>query len=361
MSDNYILMHSNKEVAYIRNSSIIAEIFNENELPLCCQGQADRISWNFKTWLKHRMIPNNRMMQERISRNIHPDFERLMYQSMAITMTDTFWLKPEGSSLTWNDVNFHDNGFGNLVSNALFCDIPMKSASLLPHPTFTTDGVLFKVWVQDNGKSYLLKQDKTKEQLIGEIFASNVADMLDIPHVPYTVKHLNRRGYNDEYCVSCGCIVTDSHTDMIHAFEYQNRLHCTRLQLYKILYTIDNAVDKMIAFDTLTGQCDRHFNNFAFIDGKLAPLYDNGRCLSYMTDTKPFVTDKREQLSLIHEIPFELPQREWLSEQYKAVCEEFKEKPKESALDCINESYVLVEDVFEDIDKKKSLETEVER
>ena len=185
--------------------------------------------------------------------------------------------------------------------------------------------------------------------------------MLNIPHVPYTVIHLDRRGYKDEYCVACGCIVTDNHTDMIHASEYLNLLQCTRMQLYKILYTIDDTVDKMIAFDALTGQCDRHLNNFAFIDGRLAPLYDNGRCLNYMTDTKPFVTDKKEQLSLIHEIPFDLPQKEWLSEQYKAVCEEFKEKPKKSALECIDKSYTLVEDVFEEIDKKKSLEIETER
>ena len=37
--------------------------------------------------------------------------------------------------------------------------------------------------------------------------------------------------------------------------------------------------NKMVLFDLITNQTDRHISNFAFFKGKLYPLYDNGRCL----------------------------------------------------------------------------------
>lgn len=41
--------------------------------------------------------------------------------------------------------------------------------------------------------------------------------------------------------------------------------------------------NRMIIFDTITRQTDRHINNFAFITNGMYPLYDNGRCLFWDT------------------------------------------------------------------------------
>lgn len=44
----------------------------------------------------------------------------------------------------------------------------------------------------------------------------------------------------------------------------------------------DTAVDdfnRMIIFDTITRQTDRHIRNFQFYKDRMYPLYDNGRCL----------------------------------------------------------------------------------
>lgn len=42
--------------------------------------------------------------------------------------------------------------------------------------------------------------------------------------------------------------------------------------------------NKMVIFDLITHQVDRHIGNFAFIDNKMYPLYDNGRSLFWDID-----------------------------------------------------------------------------
>lgn len=48
------------------------------------------------------------------------------------------------------------------------------------------------------------------------------------------------------------------------------------------------AVDdfgRMVIFDTITHQTDRHIRNFSFFNNRMYPLYDNGRCLFWDTDS----------------------------------------------------------------------------
>lgn len=349
MNANYILMHKNTPVAYVSGGYHLKEIFLPNELPLgIYSNNVIAMERNFGAWLKHRTIPENRMFAECLKEMTGLDFPTLMLQSMSISLTDTYWLKPLDKELTWEEINYHDNLFSNNVANALLFNQPFDKAEIVPHPTFTTDGVLAKTWTLIEDIPYLVKYDETKEQLIGEVFASRVADLIpEIKHVSYRAMSIDGK----DYCI-CPCLISDSNTDMIHAMMYQYAYGCTRAELYYKLHELDPSIDKMIAFDGLIGECDRHLWNFAFADNKLLPLYDNGRCLSYLTDTKPFTTDKKEQLSLMQSIPFELPQKALLQAILQEVCEDFKTKPSIAMMQCISRSYIALENIYEMIDKK---------
>lgn len=327
---NYILMHGNKEVAYISNKVRLQEIYDIKEMPIGLR-DSQNVSLRFPLWLSHRTIPNNRIFADCLRKVTGCDFTDAMLRNMSVSITDTYWLKPEGSNLTWEQINYHDNLFSNEVSNAVIQHLSLSDTSL--HPDFTTDGILEKTWILIENKPYLLKFDDThdKGQLVGEVYASRIANILGIPHVPYQMTQVLGR------CASvCPCVITDSQTDMVHAMQYKWEYRCGSREFFNYLCDIDKSgITKMVAFDVLTHQIDRHEYNFAFANGQLLPLYDSGRCLSMSRDTRPFCIDRMNQMQLLDELPFDVPDKSLLFGIYEEVCEAYQVQPKQEAVDSI--------------------------
>lgn len=349
MSNTYYLMHGNSPAAVIKDSAITG-IFDKAELPLGIISHGTNsgnypdseylMNHKFHSWLDHRTIPNNRVFGELLQKALGCSFPEAMLRSMAISLTDTYWLKPEGTDFRWEDMNFHDNLFSNAVNDVVLSHQGSIPSDMI-HPTFTTDGLLEKTWFILNGRPFLLKFDDTheKQQLVGEVYASRVADMLGVSHVPYhPVTIGNRQG------VVCPCIVNDSHTDMTYAMQYKWDRRLCSPELYHTLHDQDpQGMERFVAFDALTMQTDRHEYNFAFdSDGKLLPLYDSGRCLCPDDYAKPFHHSHKEQLELLTGLPFQLPDQKLLVDIYKDTCDSFHVPPKQEALQAIQNGYELM-------------------
>ena len=324
---DYILMHRNVETAYIRNKMRIEEVYKPDELPVGLDNQYHP-SLHFPMWLSHRTIPNNRIFAEYLRKAVGYDFTDAMLRNMSVSITDTYWMKPINCDLTWEQVNYHDNLFSNEVSKAVISHTDNLMFDGL-HPDFTTDGMLEKTWILMEDKPYLLKFDDThnREQLVGEVYASRVANYLGISHVPYQAIRIHGR-----YASICPCIITDSRTDMVHAMQYKWKYSCGSRELFNYLCDIDDeGITKMVAFDALTHQIDRHEHNFAFANNRLLPLYDSGRCLSMLSDTRPFCIDRIKQLQLLSKIPFHIPNISLLQGIYEEVCDQYQVTPKQEA------------------------------
>ena len=153
---NYILMHGNKEVAYISNKVRLQEIYDIKEMPIGLR-DSQNVSLRFPLWLSHRTIPNNRIFADCLRKVTGCDFTDAMLRNMSVSITDTYWLKPEGSNLTWEQINYHDNLFSNEVSNAVIQHLSLSDTSL--HPDFTTDGILEKTWI-------LIENTENKERIL---------------------------------------------------------------------------------------------------------------------------------------------------------------------------------------------------
>ena len=138
---NYILMHGDKEVAYINDKMKLQEIYDRQEMPIGFRNPQN-VSLRFSLWLSHRTIPNNRIFADSLRKVTGCDFIDAMLRNMSVSITDTYWMKPEESDLTWGQVNYHDNLFSNEVSNAVIQHLSLSDVSL--HPDFTTDGMLEK-------------------------------------------------------------------------------------------------------------------------------------------------------------------------------------------------------------------------
>lgn len=314
-------MHKNKKVAHVKNGCSIVEILDKEELPMgLCQknGDINSVNTRFKNWLSHRTIPNSRVYGELLIKATEHSFSALMLQSMSISLTDTYWLKPLDLQLTWEDVNYYNALFSNDVGKAIihhnnFLDIEK------PHPTFTTDGMLEKTWVLVDNQPYLVKFARDNKQTIGEVYATRVANLLGVEHVPYNHLTIGNR----QACI-CPCCVKDDNTDMVYAMQYKWRENCGDRELYDVLAKEDVVnLDKMIVFDALLCQFDRHFYNFAFSNGKMLPLYDSGRCLIPTLDSMPFCRKRKSQLNLVNTVPFEIPKLSILRDIYHEVCDEF--------------------------------------
>lgn len=348
---DYILMHEDAEAAYIKDGAVLAEVLDDRELPVGVYRKDMDIRFTdsrFKTWLGHRTIPNNRVFGDALKRAAGLDFPDLMLRSMAISLTDTYWLKPEKENLIWKDINFHDVLFSNDVGRAV-----VSHCSFIPtdkaHPTFTTDGMLEKTWIIADSLPYLLKFHESAKQTAGEVFASRVARMLGVSHVPYN--HVKIAG---RHACICPCVITDSHTDMVYAMQYKWEKGCGDRELYDVLAEKDTeGINSMLAFDELTCQYDRHLYNFAFADGRLLPLYDSGRCLVPSDDTMPFCRERSAQLKLIKDVPFKIPDAALLSDMYKEACGEFEISPGEDALRAIKLGVRNLEERQNELEKQR--------
>ena len=85
----------------------------EELLPIYFQRGGD-----FAQWLSMRAIDatrtNSRLLKKVLRLQERDDVSTALHFN-AVTITDTYWVRPDGSSLTWDDVRFRENYFDTLA------------------------------------------------------------------------------------------------------------------------------------------------------------------------------------------------------------------------------------------------------
>ena len=191
---------------YIISSTYEADDENNNHLRI-----------NLSEWFKGRGIPSSRdkldILLHRL--NIVTPSE-LLDKAFGLSLSDQYWIKPYSSNITYDDVNFFDNDFDYAefleASLSLNSKVVTKEASLKT-PNNTTDGMLKKAWVIEDGVRYLLKGGYKNEVLqpFNEVLASMICDRLGFSHVPYTLAT-----YKNMVVSKCPCFITPD-TELITA------------------------------------------------------------------------------------------------------------------------------------------------
>lgn len=286
--DTKLLMHGNTPAAVINISQnrIIgySSILNRNHLPIGTYSDNQTTQrLLLDAWVKGRCIPNGRPGMSNIYNKMGLDSGELFIKSAAVSLTDKYWIKNKDDSLTWEDVNFHDNGFEPVVGNILSgIDQPFVSS-----PDFTTDGMMPKFWMLQAGMPFLVKMDNDFNGVMSanEVFVSRIAEYLNIDHVPY----LHNMFMNKHVC-SCPCFIQDKDDEYISALQLSHdRLGRTGEVLYHYIkedLNLKNSFEKMIFLDCLIANVDRHEKNYGIIKkntGEIcfAPIFDSGSCLGY--------------------------------------------------------------------------------
>ena len=328
---NYTLMHKDIPVADLTldetTGSIqrIDALFRGGHLPVGVsvrRGMADRAAFN--AWWTDRFIPSARSgLVDALSQLGFPDPQQVISRNLGLSLSDHYWVKPAGSNLSWDEVNFFENDFSPDVGDALLGKLNKASGIDLRSPDWTCDGNLRKRWAILDGKRCLVKAGSGpfQQQPFNEVIATKIAQRLAIPHIPYTLLWDEGLPYS-----VCEDFVTPD-TELIPAWRvmqtqkkdnqtsvYQHyRNCCEKLGVPNVTH----ALNQMLVLDYLIANEDRHFNNFGLLRNPdtlkwlgPAPIYDSGSSLGYNKLTpqirsgrnitcKPFKKTHQDQLRLV--------------------------------------------------------------
>lgn len=301
----YVLMNKNTEVLIanydegIKVFDKIIEIRNIEYAPLIIKKSYEMkedFRFNLNDWFIGRGIPSWRdeldMLLARL--NISTPLE-LFDKAFALSLSDQYWIKQVGSNIKYEDVNFFDHDFDSAeFVEASFSDNydSITRKETLMSPNNTTNGMLKKSWIIEDGKRYLLKGGYKNDYLqpFNEVLASIICDKLDFDHVTYTLDT-----FKNKVVSKCLCFINKD-TELIPASQimYGITKHKTSKdynEYIKILEQngIKNArekIENMYILDFLMMNEDRHLNNFGIIRDvntlewlDVAPIFDNGESL----------------------------------------------------------------------------------
>lgn len=303
----------------------VVKVYNPEVLPLMAKFNLS-VENGLREWLQDRSIPSSRS---------HDIGVKLSIQNLGLNLSDQYWFCPEGSGLTWQDVNLFHNNFNRKYINA--------EGNYLPE--FSSNGQQEKYWEIRDRKRVLIKvsRDPFYQESSNEVFASKLLQKLGVAHIPYTKEgddSICETGITDdtEYVPATHILksVKKSNNDnaYTHLLRCMESLHIPSTQA---------DIDNMIAFDYLINNTDRNYGNFGFIrkaeGGPFIgcfPYFDHGNSMWYnvadnrispslLQKSKPFYEDQARQLNLATEItiPFgELTKsfiRELIHEEYSEI------------------------------------------
>ncbi len=304
----------------------VSDIGRPEHMPVGTVVPGPRLRSELSGWWTSRAIPRGR---DGIGDVTDPlglaDMKPLLTVSLGLSLSDQYWIRPNGSDLAWKDVNMFDNPFPEDLGDLLFGGGCGPCQVELPSPDLTTDGVMRKRWKIIHGKRCLLKSgtEPYGQEPYNEVAASMVMGSLGIPHVPYTLGCENGRT-----CCICEDFVNRD-SDLVTAGRiYGSRTKDNRTSPYKhfVDACLDHGVDivpfldRMIVLDFILANDDRHLNNFGLIrDAESldwigpAPVYDTGSSLGCRlpadrihreagNPTKPFRRDPFRQMELVTDL-----------------------------------------------------------
>lgn len=308
--------------------------------------------YDLAEWIRNRAIPTVRPNVALLLRDLRMGSPSdLLFASWGLSLSDSYWFRPEGSNATWEEVNFYDNGyaeaFGDLMldggasqgPNAPSNDVgPLTSSdqktALTHSPDSATDGMLAKTWVRRRGVDHLIKGGTGNEnrEPFNEALASRLLKRLLEPGEFVCYEVVDRKGRAYSSCAN----ITSPATELIPAHDVLTAfgvsegrdLHRGYLQALAHLEVphAQQLIDKMIVVDHLMANFDRHTRNFGLLrtvesrgDYRIAPLFDHGcgfysRATTaeleqrpYAWESHPFREYPSQQLALVQDISWYEP------------------------------------------------------
>lgn len=325
------LMHKRLAVAELELDAAtgfiqkVNTVYAPEHLPvgtLPTNGIIDRTALN--DWWTDRSIPASRSgIREALETLELANTKLLLLRCYGLSLSDHYWIRPQDSALSWDQINFFDNPFSDDMGDVLFGQPKKEVGFDFSSPDNTSDGFLKKRWKIIGGKRCLIKggSNPFQQQPFNEVIASAIMERLDIPHVPYTLFWSDGHPYSvcedfvapDTELVSAWRVMKTTKKDNSDSV-YRHFVKCCEALGVK---DVVPALDRMMVLDYIIANEDRHLNNFGLLRNPetlewlgMAPVFDSGSSLGYDrtaariandkdTVCKPFKKHHEEQLKLV--------------------------------------------------------------
>lgn len=317
MTMKCILMNKDVEVMTLEYDSIscsFTKIYNVSNMEYApyiisrISNYNDALLKRVSRWFLGRGIPSWRDRLDLLLHRLNiiaPN--ELLNKAFGLSLSDQYWLKPFDTNIKYDDINFFDNDFD--YSEFLEASLSKNSSTIinensLKTPNNTTDGMLKKAWVIEDGIRYLLKSGYKTEVLqpFNEVLASEICKRLGFNHVTYTLDL-----YKNTVVSKCPCFINKD-IELVTAYQVVSDIWDFNVDSYEKYINkleemgINDArreVENMFILDFLIMNEDRHLNNFGIIRAVdtlkwvyVAPIFDNGQSLNinYYSEDELHVT-----------------------------------------------------------------------
>lgn len=329
----YTLMSGNHEIALVTFSPqdvrfTRMEVLDELRLPMALnsyRAQGNRVL-ELNQWWGHRAIPRERPDLEFrfLELGVFDTFS-IPFANYGLSMSDQYWLRPAGSKLQWEALNYYRNHYdlGDIDSKDSMSE--WMTAVGLNSPDNTTDGMLSKRWIIDEGERKVLIKGSSPggREAINEYIATRLYRRL-LGNAEYVDYRLGR--WHGKTVSVCESFLREDEEFIPAWYVFNLRKKPNNWSEYR-LYTelcwdlhVRDAVgylDRMLVCDSILANTDRHWRNFGIIRNidnlklRPAPIFDSGSCLwndkagrdfsfgSYAFTSKPFYKDPQRQLDLV--------------------------------------------------------------
>ena len=305
----------------------ITETLDERRVPVGISTKKGEIKiWDFNSWWSGRGIPQSRRNIEKILVEAGVFVpEELLMRNLGLTLSDQWWICPDGAALSWEDINF----FGNDFESMAYQNGIMKGV----HPNNTSDGNLEKFWTIENGKRMLYKQGSGLcQEPFNEVVATRLHRRLLTPceFVPYELAEKDNLTWsvcpnflknNEEFIPATW--VSKLYVKKNHESEHSHYVNCCEMLGAE---NVQLSLSHMIICDSLLSNTDRHFRNFGLVrnvdtlECRPAPIFDSGNSLwfdvsntdlkkhTFKTVSKQFYENTSKQLLLVDDFSILSPE-----------------------------------------------------
>ena len=242
-------------------------------LPLCFQRGGD-----VADWLEHRAIDahrtHSRLLKKVLRLKERDDISTALHFNAA-TITDNYWIRPEGSGLTWEQVRFHENDFADLALSGKLSDFSKKPSRT---PELTNTGSFEKCWRYEDGAWWMYKTGTDAERF-SELFVYELCKALGFPVAEYQ----NCTPYIRTKDFTGGKLNFEPAAYLVGDDEDYE----TNYQVFlRFGQEVADRYVELLLMDTICRNADRHTYNYGLLrdqkTGKvvsLAPNFDNNIAL----------------------------------------------------------------------------------
>lgn len=200
----------------------------------------------------------------------------------ALTLIDTYWVKPKESKLDWKKVSLYTHEFNEVVAKTAF-EGGLHGMNLsTTSPEYGTDGTFAKCWIREKEIIKLLKKGSSGARNAGlepfsEFYTSQIAKELGLQHVEYGL-----RSRSGKVCSVCDAFTSESIGYVPFAAIDRDSQSLQRVLQKMAVYGLQKEMIDMFIFDAVIFNEDRHKGNFGVLINNdtqevvdAAPLFDH--------------------------------------------------------------------------------------